>query len=83
MAICECCINVSNGNVRLSDSEYKRLSRHKNLIKEMANRDASPDDIRRLTQTGGFLPLLAALIPPVIGAVGTIVSSAVSRRRGG
>lgn len=80
-AIRECCHNICTGNVDMTDAEFNNLKRHEKLIQRLGNPNTSQRQLQTLAQQGGFLPLLAAILPPVMGAVGSIVSSAVRRGR--
>lgn len=75
--ICEIALNVLKGNIRLPASLYKTLKKHKNKIRQLADRKLGLKFKRKLllTQRGGFLPLLAGLIP----MIGDLISGLVKR----
>lgn len=63
-SLCECCLNVLAGRVKLSPSEKKKLSRHKNALRALIKRGASMRKKKALLQKGGFL---GALLKPILG----------------
>lgn len=71
--ISECCWNVINGRVPLSDSEKRKLCKYKKTLRELANRRVSLTSKKRTLQSGGFLPLLPLLIGPVIKTLGGLL----------
>lgn len=71
-ALCECCLNVLYGNVPLSSSQKKKLTRYKHLMRKLAVKSAtSVDQKKKLLQTGGFLHSLLypslKLLGPALG----------------
>ena len=74
-AICEISHNTLQGNVKLKDRQRKKLQRHKNTLRRLADRSQSLIGKRRLlVQQGGFLP---ALIAPIASIIGGLISSLV------
>ena len=59
----ECCLNILNGNITLTETEKNRLKKYKHLLRQLASkRIAVKKKQHLLIQKGsGFLPLL--LIP--------------------
>ena len=69
-ALCECAINVLNGNVTLNPAQKKRLSKHKNILRKLTVKGSIPKK-RKTLQTGkGLLPVLLA---PVLGALSSLL----------
>ncbi len=73
--LCECVLNVLNGNVPLSKIEKERLKDHKTLLRKLCKKGGSFKKKKNIiTQKGsGFLPLL---LTPIISALfGQILNS--------
>jgi hypothetical protein len=72
--ICECALNVLQGNIPLTKEHKSRLRKHTNILRKLAN---STDNFsakkKIIVQRGGFLPVLLA---PLIG---TILSNLISK----
>ena len=58
--ICDCVLNVLNGNIPLKYEEKKRLKRHRNWLRELVKKKTSDKKRKHFIQEGGFL---GALIP--------------------
>ena len=70
--VCECCYNLLKGTVPLTPSQKRRLSRYKKHLRTLANKKVSRVKKRRiLNQKGGNL--LAALLPPVLSVLGSLL----------
>jgi hypothetical protein len=78
-AICECILNVMNGNVKLNTETHRLLKPFKLTFKKLLNRK---NDIERkkhiIIQKGGFLQFL---IPAVISGIASIASALISNRK--
>ena len=69
-AIIECIINILRGNVSLNERRKKKLSRFKNVMREVALKSNPIKKKKRiLQQKGGFL---GALIPIALSAIGSL-----------
>ncbi len=69
--VCECALNVLNGNVSLTAAERTKLRRHRRELRELTNRRTSLQKKKKaLTQKGGFL---GALLTPVLSALGGLL----------
>lgn len=66
---CECALNTLKGNIPLSPCQFKRLQRYKQHLRKLADRKVSQKTKRNIIkkQKGGFLPLLAGALLPVLG----------------
>jgi hypothetical protein len=66
--LCECAYNVINNNVPVNDTQLRRLTRHKKVVRALACRNTSLKSKRRkvINQKGGFL---LALLAPVLTAL--------------
>ena len=77
-AICECSKNILSGNIKLSPEEYEALKRYRRQLRELSIKATPYKRKRELIQKGGFL---TALIAPLIGLLGTVISSAIARKK--
>lgn len=76
LALTECCINILNGNVNLTDSERKSLRKHRKYIREISNKIPISRKRKILVQSGGFLPLLLA---PLLSILSSVAGAAIGR----
>ena len=74
-AICECCHNVLKGNVPLTPRQKKRLARYKKKLRQLSDRKTSIKRKRKILQTGGIAPLVAALLPAILPLASKVVSN--------
>ena len=69
--ICDCVLNVLNGNIKLEPEEKQRLKRHKNCLRELVKKKTSDKKKKHLIQEGGFLgaliPILGGLAAKLFG----------------
>ena len=69
--ICECSLNVLNGNLPISSQQKKKLRKYKVTLRKIANRKESlPKKKKIIIQEGGFLNIL---IPAAISAISTLI----------
>ncbi len=62
--LCECSLNILKGNVKLTLSQKRHLSRHKQMLRTLADRKTPVKKKKQLlVQKGGFLP---ALLTPIL-----------------
>jgi hypothetical protein len=71
ISVCECALNVTNGNLPLSQKHLKKLRRHRKLLHEIS---FGKGNIRKkralLSQKGrGLLTTLATVVLPLIGSL--------------
>ena len=65
--ICECALNVLNGNIPLDITQKRKLNKYKQQLRQLSS-NKSILQKRKIIQTGsGFLPLL---LGPIISALG-------------
>jgi hypothetical protein len=78
-SLCDCSKNVLNGNIPLSSNRKKQLKRHRKLLRTLANPSVPFGTRSRIIkkQRGGFLPLLPALLGPIIGVVGNLLGGLI------
>jgi hypothetical protein len=75
-AICECVLNICNGNLKLSRAEFENLAKYKGTFSRLLHKKTNLRDKRNLlVQKGGFLQFL---IPAIVSGIASIVSSAIS-----
>ena len=68
-ALCECSLNILKGRIKLSPTQKKKLSRHKNNLRLLATKKTTLKQRKRVLQKGGFL---GALLGPVLGVLGSL-----------
>ena len=69
--LCECTLNVLNGNIPLKSSDKKKLQKYKRQIRSLVNKKVSVKKKKKtLSQKGGFL---GALLTPVLSALGGLL----------
>lgn len=68
-AICEICMNILNGNVKISSRSKRSLKDYKNSLRKISSTRTSLKSKKKiLVQKGGFLPtILGAILSGVIG----------------
>jgi len=67
--LCECALNTLKNNVALTNTQFKKLGRHKKILRLLANKRISIKSKRKkiLKQAGGFLlPLLVPILTSVL-----------------
>ena len=82
-SICECCINILNGCIRLSNHQKTRLYHNKQDLQRLVLKKTAIGKKRKILQKGGLLStVLSAAIPVVGSLIVSAITSAASRRRG-
>lgn len=73
--ICECALNVLQGNIPLTKSQKSRLRKHANVLRKLVKSSDNFSEKKKIIvqRGGGFLP---ALLAPLIG---TILSNLISK----
>lgn len=66
--VCEMSYNILKKNVSVSNSQKRRLSKYKNVLKILSDKKSKVSKKRRmLKQVGrGFLPVLFSIIAPIV-----------------
>lgn len=73
--LCDCCLNILNGNVKLSTKVRKQLSRHKKKLRKLINPKVTLKQKKRVIQEGGFLgALLSSVLPVVTGLLSSFAT---------
>lgn len=75
-SICECILNVMNGNIKLSEDDYKKLKPYRHTFKRLLNKSNLKTKKKILIQKGGFLQFL---LPAAITAIGSIISAIIKK----
>ena len=65
--ICECVLNIINGNVKVDEKQRKKLKKHKCLLRKIVKRTGSWKKKRTIIQKGGSI--LISLLVPIIGTL--------------
>lgn len=67
--LCEVCVNVLNGNAKISKKNKNRLRKYKTTLRQLAKPKSSLTVKRKiLVQKGGFLPvILSAVLSGIVG----------------
>ena len=76
LCLSECALNVKMGKVPLSDHEFNKLKKYKNLVRTLSERNVTKKKAEYIVQKGGFLPLLLA---PVIGALANVAIKGIGK----
>ena len=69
-ALGECSLNILAGNVPLTTTEKKKLSRYKTPLRTVAKKTVARKKKKALLQKGGFL---GAILGPILGVLGHIL----------
>ena len=76
-SICECLLNVCNGNIKLNTDIHQKLKKYKNTFNKVLDRKTTLQNKKKiLIQRGGFIQFL---IPAVITGLANIISAAISK----
>jgi hypothetical protein len=76
--LCECALNLLNGNLTITDKNLAKLNRFKTPIRQLVDKSVSQADKRKiLEQKGGFLP---ALLVPVLGLAAQLLIDNLKRK---
>jgi hypothetical protein len=66
LSVCECALNLKRGNLPCTRKQARSLCKHKVTLRTLA-RTRNPRVARQiLVQKGGFLPMLAAAVIPLV-----------------
>ena len=77
LCICEIIDNLLQGTVRLSPAQKKTLSKHKSILRQLANKKRAVTEKKKiLVQKGGFLP---AVLAPVLSVAATLLGEVLRK----
>lgn len=65
--LCECVLNILEGNITLDDKQKKKYCKHKTFLRNIVKKTGNWKAKRKLIQKGGNF--LIPLLLPVIGAL--------------
>lgn len=70
-SICEIVLNLLSGNIKIDDQQKKKLSKHKDLLRNIVKKTKGWKQKRQIIQKGGnfLIPLLAPIIGSLIAKV--------------
>lgn len=69
-SLCECALNICNGNIPLKSHQKKKLLKFKKDIQSVAFRKSSIISKKKLfIQKGGFLPLIASVVGGLLSSL--------------
>jgi len=68
-SICECCINILNGQVPLNASQRARLKRNKRNLRSLILSKTAIGKKRKILQKGGFLSAILSAALPIVGSL--------------
>jgi hypothetical protein len=77
-SICECILNVMNGNIKLDKKTFDKLKVYKQTFKKLLKKSKLNEKKNLIVQKGGFLEFL---IPAVISGISSIVSSLIEKNK--
>ena len=79
-AISELALNMLNGVLTLNDAQKKRMKRHKNSMRRLAEVNSTLSAKKKIIQKGGFLStLLSVGLPLIIKGVTSLAT--ISKKR--
>ena len=74
-AISEIALNTLNGNIKLTPNIYRKIKKHKKIIRLLASTKPKINQKKKIIkQSGGFLPFL---IPAAISAVSNLLPAVI------
>ena len=70
--LCECALNVLQGNVQISSEDKSKLKKYKRCLRDLSNKKISLTKKRKLLlrQKGGWV---TALIAPILGTLASLL----------
>ena len=77
--ISECCLNVLNGTIPLTNAQKSKLVKHKKILRRLANEKLSVAKRKKVIQSGkGFL---GALLVPAVSLLTSLLSRGIHGAR--
>ena len=78
--ISECCLNLLKGVVPLTPHQKGVLKRKKQHLRDLANRQVSVTQKKKILQTGKGLPFLPMILGPILGkAIGPAIGGVLDK----
>lgn len=70
LSLFEICLNIIKGNIPLKAEDFKKLKRHKGLLRTLSDKKVTLKHKKKLiNQKGGFIANLAAFAIPLIASL--------------
>ncbi len=66
-SVCDLCANILQKRVSLKPVQFRKLHKHRKVIRTLGSRKVSLKRKKKLLHRGGFLGILA----PILGAIGS------------
>ena len=79
-AICNAANMVTQADIPLSRGQKQLFSKYRPVLAALTDRDTSLQKKQKIVQSGGLLPILAAILPAVIRSVISTVGSAICNK---
>ena len=84
----ECAYNILKGNVHLTPTQKAQLTKYKQKIRQVADKQTALKTKQKTLQSGGFLPallapLLSSVIVPLAGKAVKGIIKAVKKKKNG
>lgn len=74
--LCECVMNVTNGNIKISNSLFRKLKKKKNILRELLKK-SSFEKKKKVIQEGGFINLI---IPSILSTLSSILTNLLANK---
>jgi hypothetical protein len=74
--ICDCASNILDENIKLEESDLRKLRRYQNFVRYLANKNGNLEKKKLIIQHGGFLP---ALLTPILSLAGSLLIDAIKK----
>src|SRR5712671_43840 len=68
-SLCQCILNVVNGNIPINTQQTKKLRPYRKILKSVATGKNPIAKKKLMIQEGGFLPIIASALIPIIGSL--------------
>ena len=73
--ICECVLNLLNGNLKVNTEQFNNLRAYKKVFRKLLEKINLKEKKKLIIQKGGFKEIL---LPAVISGLASIIGSAIS-----
>ena len=72
LCLCECTLNILNGNIKLLPRQKKMLEEHKESLRQLVNKKVSMRKKHKIVQDGGAF--IGALLGPIVSILGDLLA---------
>ena len=69
ICLCECSLNILNGNIPLLPKQKEQLAKHKECLRQLIDKKISKKKKKEILQDGGFLGLVLGPIVSVLSGL--------------